>query len=118
MTFDRRKNSTATSIENPHAFSYWGVYGRMIVIYQAEFWVITGLICLFFYLVLDLYKMVSDGVGDIIFKFQAAFSSGDFSAITPAEIKQFKETMEGIPPQWYLALYTMSWVFTIPAGIF
>ena len=70
----------------------------MIVIYQAEFWVITLLTIYFFYLVLDLYKFVATSVGEILFKFQAASTTGDFSAITPEESLIFKNTMEGIPP--------------------
>ena len=70
----------------------------MIVIYQAEFWVITLFTVYFFYLVLDLYKFVSTSVGAILFKFQAAFTTGDFSAITQEETLIFKNAMEGIPP--------------------
>ena len=84
MTFDRRKNSTATSIESPHAFSYWGVFGRMIVIYQAEFWVITLLTIYFYYVVLGIYAFAAKN-NVVIFKFQKAFATGDFSTITPED---------------------------------
>ena len=85
LTFDRRNNNTnAPSIENPHAFSYWGIFSRMVIIYQAEFWVTTTIIILFFYLVLGLYAKVAE-IGTILFKFQTAFKTGDFSTITPEE---------------------------------
>lgn len=70
----------------------------MIVIYQAEFWVVTLFTVYFFYLVLELYAYVSESVGPILFKFQKAFTTGDFSAITAEETAIFKAAMQGIPP--------------------
>ena len=89
----------------------------MVIIYQAEFWVITILTAWFFYLVLSVYAGVKD-INVILTKFQTAFKTGDFTTISPAEAQKFTETMEGIPPQWYMALYSMAWVFAIPFGIF
>ena len=56
----------------------------MIVIYQAEFWVITLLTIYFYYVVLGIYAFVAKN-NVVIFKFQKAFATGDFSTITPED---------------------------------
>ena len=89
LTFDRSQYATGTSVENPHAFSYWGIFSRMVMVYQAEFWVVTALSVNFFYLVLGIYASVKE-INTVMAKFQKAFVTGDFSTVTPAEALIFK----------------------------